>query len=351
MPECVKYEARPGAIVAAPFARTLIEAAADRGLDLERLALAVGSPVALLRQPPAGLSQEFYLRVLTAAVQLSGDAYFGLHAGQIVRPGSYSVLGHILMNCPNLGQALQQVLHYEALVHQLGVTRLAQDSGQVAVVWKNRYAQHACARDLAEFTFAGLLTCANWLAGRRLPVQRVDFMHCAPSDLRPLRGHFQAPLRFAQADNRLVLSAAVAAWPVRLADAGLLAVLREHADQLLARQRAVTDLPSQVGQLLVSTLARSGGQLEAVAKELGLTPRTLQRRLRLAGTSFSRLIDQLRQQRAREYLRNPRLSLVEVSCLLGYRNQSAFQRAFRDWTGETPAAWRSRCASQVRQPT
>lgn len=326
--------------VAAAFAQIVIDTALSRGVTLEALAAALGWPDAQLRPLPELLAQSRYLQLLDAARQLSQDPHFGLHAGQRVRPATYSVLGYMLMSRENLGQALLEVLHYERLVHQLGTTSLVEESGQVAVVWSNHCDRLPCARDLAEFTFSGLLTCATWLAGRSLPVTRVDFTHAPPPDLQPLRALFGTALHFRQPENRLLVPAAVAAWPVTLADTSMLPVLHQYADRLLQDQKQSNGLVTQVRRLLLTALPRDGANLPTMAARLGMAPRTLQRRLQAAGANFQKLVDELRQQQARQYLGDPALSLTEIAYLLGYKNQSAFNHAFRGWTGCTPLEYR-----------
>ncbi|MEG1118669.1 MAG: helix-turn-helix transcriptional regulator, partial [Janthinobacterium sp.] len=87
-------------------------------------------------------------------------------------------------------------------------------------------------------------------------------------------------------------------------------------------------------------LRQGSARLATVAAALAVTPRTLQRKLADAGTSFQALLDQARYGLARDYLRAPDLSLVDIAFLLGYQEQSAFNHAFRTWSGTNPGAWR-----------
>ena len=89
---------------------------------------------------------------------------------------------------------------------------------------------------------------------------------------------------------------------------------------------------------------RCGARLPAVAAELGMSPRTLQRKLADAGSSFQELLDGARYELARDYLRQRELGLVDIAFLLGYQEQSAFTHAFREWSGVNPGAWRDAAA-------
>ncbi|MGH8853481.1 MAG: helix-turn-helix transcriptional regulator, partial [Telluria sp.] len=121
-------------------------------------------------------------------------------------------------------------------------------------------------------------------------------------------------------------------------------VLRRHAERLLDQRSATGDgILVQVRAAVLHDLARGQARLPAVAGRLGMSSRTLQRKLAGAGASFQQLLDGVRYDLARDYLRRRELSLVDIAFLLGYQEQSAFSHAFREWSGTNPGAWRERC--------
>jgi AraC-like DNA-binding protein len=152
---------------------------------------------------------------------------------------------------------------------------------------------------------------------------------------------FGALPRFGAAANCASFDAALLRWPVPNADVSLYPVLQQHAEHLL-KQRALpeADIVAQVHAAVVRRLSQGQVRLASVAEELKLTPRTLQRKLSDAGASFQQVLDQARFALARNYLRQPGLSLVDIAFLLGYQEQSAFNHAFREWSGMNPGAWR-----------
>jgi AraC-like DNA-binding protein len=118
-------------------------------------------------------------------------------------------------------------------------------------------------------------------------------------------------------------------------------VLQQHAEQLLRQRAAQTPaISQQVHAAIVRSLAHGQVRLATIAEELALSPRTLQRKLSEAGSSFQQVLDQARFALARDYLRRPELSLVDIAFLLGYQEQSAFNHAFREWAGVNPGAYR-----------
>jgi AraC-like DNA-binding protein len=111
-------------------------------------------------------------------------------------------------------------------------------------------------------------------------------------------------------------------------------------DKSLDEQRS-RSIPEMVKWILKRSLTGRSLDIRAVASELSMSDRTLQRRLTDEGTTFKRLLTQARHEQAREYLADPKLDIKEVAFLIGYEDQNSFYRAFRLWEGDTPSKWRS----------
>lgn len=329
------------ATVAGAYLQPLLDAAAARGVAAHRLAQAAGLSAAQLTPLPPELPAAAYVRLLDAGAELAGDPHFGLHVGECVQLGSYHVYGLILLSCRDFGQALAQTLRFEALAHELGRSSLRTDGDCAEYVWHS--AQPQASRHLAESVFAGIQVLGTWLAGRPLPPARIAFAHAAPPDCSEHRRIFGPEVSFGAPAHCARFDAALLSWPVRNADVGLYPVLQQHAEQLLrTKQRSRDDAALVVAarNAILRNLADDEARLAPVAEELGLTARTLQRKLAEAGISFQQLLDQTRYALACDYLRQPRLPLAEIALLLGYREQSSFTHAFKDWAGITPRAWR-----------
>ena len=120
-------------------------------------------------------------------------------------------------------------------------------------------------------------------------------------------------------------------------------LLQQHAERLLSRRAQYQPtIVDQVRAAIVRNLAQDRVRLAAIAEELGLSPRTLQRKLSEAGASYQAVLDGARFALAQDYLRQPGLSLADIAFLLGYQEQSAFTHAFKEWSGTNPGAWRER---------
>jgi AraC-like DNA-binding protein len=124
-------------------------------------------------------------------------------------------------------------------------------------------------------------------------------------------------------------------------------VLKERAEEVMARLPAGNGVPLEIRRVLMSHIARGEPQIESVARELRTSARSLQRRLAAAGTSYQELLDSARREAATRYLEDRQLSIGGVAYLLGYSEPAAFHRAFKRWTGTTPQEFRRRTPSGV----
>jgi AraC-like DNA-binding protein len=334
--------------VTGSYLQPLLETAAARGVGAAALARGAGLAIAL--DPlPESLAAGDYIALLAAGAALADDPHFGLHVGERVRLGTYSVYGLILLACANFGQALEQTQRYEQLAHDLGRSQLAvdADAGLACYTWTSHFPD--ATRHLAESVFAGIRTLGSWLAGRPLAPLRLAFAHASDADPAEYARVLGMTPAFGAPAHLACFDAALLAMPVPNADAGMYPVLQQHAERLLAeRGLANEDAPARHGIVaevrgaVIRNLATDRVRLAGIAAELGLSPRTLQRKLADAGASFQQVLDAARYALAQDYLRQRGLSLADIAFLLGYQEQSAFTHAFREWSGMNPGAWRER---------
>jgi AraC-like DNA-binding protein len=329
--------------VTAAYLQPLLETAAAHGIAPSALASNAGLAPTALEPLPDVLAAADYIALLDAGSRLARDPHFGLHVGERVRPGTYSVYGLVLLACRDIGQALEQTQRYEQLAHDLGRSRLEPTGALARYTWVSHYPQ--ASRHLAESVFAGIRTFGCWLAGRPLAPHALAFAHARPKDADPAEyarvlgmvPDFDAPA------HRVEFDAAILALPLPAADTGMYPLLQQHAERLLReRAQALSGIVAQVHAAIVRSLATEPVRLAGIAGALDLSPRTLQRKLADAGATFQQVLDAARYALAMDYLRQDGLSLVDIAFLLGFQEQSAFTHAFREWSGMNPGAWRER---------
>lgn len=190
-----------------------------------------------------------------------------------------------------------------------------------------------------DVTFASLIELGRRGTGQDLTPQRVELIRPHPkSDL--YQRYFKCPIRFAASRNILFLKPADLDRPFPGHNQELLEILTPALTSALGELQARSSIRDQVKIVLKRTLASGRPELVEVARDLGLSERTLQRRITDEGTSFRDLLVEARQELGRRLLSDPSAEIDEVACLLGYQDANSFYRAFRIWEGVTPGRWR-----------
>ena len=196
---------------------------------------------------------------------------------------------------------------------------------------------------LVDMTFALLLELGR--RGTRHPInpKRVELKR-DPERTGLHREYFKCPVKFRAAHHQLVFESADLDRPFVTYNAELLAMLQPQLEKELEHQKAIASVAEQVKWIAKRMLPSGRPRTSAIAKELGLSVRTLHRRMVEEGTTFRGILLEARQELGREYLSQPGMQINEVAFLLGYGDVNSFYRAFRSWEGITPAVWRSESA-------
>jgi len=274
------------------------------------------------------------------------DEFFGLDSRRM-KVGSFALLARASAAERSVGQALKQVLRGFTLLLDDIAPRLELAGREARVVVANRIVRHADEADARRFADETLLVMIHgllcWLAGRRLPLTRLDWAHERPAHAEEYRRMFSPELHFAMAMTSIAFDARVLAAPVAVTAASLRVFLREAPQSVFLKQVAFGRTGERVRRHLRRAIASGDAQgpgLAALADDLGVSPATLRRRLGEEGTGWQTLKDEVRRELAIQHLADPRLSVEEVASRLGFHDGSAFHRAFRKWTGRAPGAYR-----------
>jgi AraC-like DNA-binding protein len=276
------------------------------------------------------------------AARLTGNPHIALAIATAAPAGAFGIVEYLCRAAPTLGEALRQWVRYLNLLDDSTEVALAIDEDR-AYLRVDRESE-APAPAAHELCFAMIARYARELSTLPVRVTAVDFTHTV--DAAPYRAFFDAPITMGAAVTQLVLPRAALAASLVTADPGLLAILTRAADD--ASKKASTDpvLTAQVKRVLREALRTDDANVEHVAKQLGLTTRSLQRRLKDEQTSFQTVRESTRRELATRYL-DDNLSIAEISFLLGFSEPSAFFRAFKRWTGLTPVESRAQRRTAV----
>jgi AraC-like DNA-binding protein len=320
--------------------RPVLERLRALGIDIGSVLTAVGTQPGALDDPDGRIPHDLALSLWGEAVRRSGDDGFGMHAAEQIRPGAFDVLDYAVRSSATLGEGLQRLIRYHRILHDAAAVRLRLEADRAHLTHELPGDYPALPRHVAEFIVGAWIVVARQATGVDVAPLEVSFRHAAPADISEHRRLFRATVRFHAAVNGLVLPSALLDRPLVKADAGLCAVLERHVRELVEKIPRVESLGDRVRQLVAQDLSTGVRGAEQVAERLHMSSRSLQRLLRADGTSYTELVDALRHELAARYLGEARLAIAEVAFLLGFSEASAFHRAFRRWTGTTPAAYR-----------
>lgn len=298
---------------------------------------------------PYSKAQELWRRLAEAA----NDPCFGLTATRMQNddPASWGVLEYVARNSRDFRDALMRVARYGQLMHSHATVELRQEPSGAFFTYSIPETSQGPNRYAAEWAAAAWVLRGRSLLGVNFAPREVTFRHATPVDHPALSAAgqlarytelFGCPVRFSCPETGVLINEADLTLPMKGADQTLLAVLDGHARELVARLPART-LDSQVRSYLARALSSGGdASLEAIARELALSERTLQRRLQDEGLSLREMIDELRCELAQRMVSHTQLSNNEMTFLLGFAEAPAFLRAFKRWTGTTPGELRAR---------
>lgn len=281
---------------------------------------------------------EAYCQMLLRAAERLNDPLLGLHLGQSIQPAHLGALGYVLLACENLGAALLRIQRYHRLLHDINPIQHHLEGDSMVLQWGVARGKPGALFD--ETGVTAIVQFARALCGRVLPVRAVDFVNPPPSQAQPFVDHFGCAVRWGQPVTRLVISLESLQTPLHQPDPVLLGLMEEQVEAALAHLPDSGDL-IELTRRVVRQLARHGvPELEQVAAELRMSPRVFYRRLAERGQQFRQLRDDALRELAELHLADARLTLADISELLGYTEQSAFSRAFKRWSGQSPLTWR-----------
>lgn len=330
--------------VSARIGAMIVGAASAAGVDPADLLEGTGFDPASAKDPDARIPLDLEERLWAEAARRSGDPSFGLHAAQGLKPGAFDVLDYAIRTAPNLREAIERLARYNRLVHDVAVFTLIERDGGLRIEHGFKRIGLGPCSQASEFTIASIAAFGGSLSGEPVRPLAVEFAHEAPASTRAHRLLFGVEPRFSAAINAIELDRKTLERPIPSADPALSAVIERHAETLLASRPEVESPAQRVRRLLAGMLREGEVSLAAAAKRLGMSARSLQRRLSEEGLTFDAVLDDLRRELALRYLADPKIAIAEVAYLTGFSEPSAFHRAFKRWTGSTPGDARRQAA-------
>ena len=322
-----------------PIPLDLFERLQQAGLDVDAILRRAKLPRSRFRvAKPQGTTAEFFA-LWRAVEEECDDPGLGLRIGVEVLPDEDNVVSIAAMHAATLGEGLQKLARYKRLVCPERISiDVENEEARLRFEWL--LAEDTPPSLLTDIIFAGITNLAQ--RGTMTPVKplRLEFIRRKANE-EMLRRHFGCELRFDAPHDLLVFDEGALALPMVHRNAQLLAVLLPGLERAVEQEDRARTLADDVSATLGEMICGDRPAIAKVAKSLGMSPRTMQRRLGELGTSYQDVLDEVRRRSARRPLANTDLALGEVAFLLGFEEVNSFTRAFHAWEGTAPAQWRA----------
>jgi AraC-like DNA-binding protein len=281
-----------------------------------------------------------FARILEETARSTADDCFGLHFGENFNPKDLGPLAYVVLNSPTVTDAIENSRRYFHIHNEAAELSFNVEGQRAYLRFKLADSATDPRRQHNEYAMTVLLNTLRLIAGSTWGPIEVQFAHATPPRTSEHLRIFRAPVLFDCPTNGLVIDSEFVARQVPAADPRLYRILKQHTQRVLDSMPRDTALVAELRKAIAESLREGDPKLVRVVKKLAMTPRTLERRLKEHDLVFRDLLDDTRRRMGMEYLRNRKHTLTEIAFLLGYSEVSAFNRAFRRWTGSTPLKYR-----------
>ncbi|PWJ86443.1 AraC family transcriptional regulator [Pseudaminobacter salicylatoxidans] len=327
-------------MIAPCFMEDTLDCLRRHGVQPEPLLAQVGIPP-VITMPITSVQ---YGALWHAVAQTMDDEFFG-EGARPMRAGSFALLCQAILSTATLEHALRRGLRFLRAVLDEPHGQLVVENGLARIVLKDTGGPRSA---FAYRTFWIIVHGVNcWLVGRRIPIRWVDFRCSAPLTGTDYRLFFGAPARFDQPETRLVFDADFLKLPTIRDGRALREFLRHAPANILVHYRHDAGLSATVRERLRGTPPSAWPSFEVLAQRMRVSEPTLRRKLRQEGQTYQSIKDEMRRGLAMTTLRAGRRNVADIAADLGFSEPSAFHRAFRKWTGKSPATFRREAADQA----
>jgi AraC-like DNA-binding protein len=307
----------------------ILHLAQQKGASKESLCRQAGIDVQLLSDPDARFPTRHVQALWQAAIQQTGQEHLPLQMGESVNLFSLGVLAYLLMNCPTVEVVVRKLIQYQDIACA-GVRNTMGIDGENGLL-----KSHLMDRDQINPSYAleselsVYVSIFTQLTGVPVPIQEVHFGHASDKDPSEFRRVFGTPrIVFESSFTGIVFAASYLQTPVLNANASLFNLT------------GTDTLGYRVRKAITEGLKGEEPRLGSIARQLAMSERSIQLKLKEEGLTYQQLLDEVRKEMALSHLQEPYLSTTDIAYLLGFSEPSVFSRAFKKWIGTTPHAYR-----------
>ncbi|MEH6824564.1 MAG: AraC family transcriptional regulator [Motiliproteus sp.] len=323
------------------WVRMIATALRDQGADPEAVFKAAGLDLNSTASPDVRIPDSQLRHLYPRCAEACNDPHFGLHLGRYLHADSLHALGFALLSSNDIKDVLVRFTRYSRMISDSADAELVKSGANFCfevAIYRDGNGLRLIPHEGIDAFFSGLLNLLQELTGTPLHPVKVALARPVPPDSMIYQQHFLCPVEFDAPKDLIEFSPTALSLPIRSANRSLAI----HQDQLI--EAYIAELSSDFDQQVFRQIAKllPAGELspERLASGLHMSLRNLQHKLQQLDTSYQQLLDRVRQQQARQLLKSAKYSITEIAFLVGFSNSANFSRAFKRWSGQSPAQYR-----------
>jgi len=327
--------------VSVALVRSLVASIERLGFDSTLFLQQQGFDSSLLENPTHRIDHAQFDSLQTSAIQFTHMPSLGLQVGITAPVAAYDIVGHLLLACRSIREALTIFFRFYPLISDGSRSSLIEHGEQATVNLSFTHASPSLNRFRAEFVVAQVARCGQIFVGDQFHPLLITFEHAEPEYLELYQRYFQCELKFGQARTSITFESRLLDKAQPHASPALFKMLTEEAERSLEQLSSRNNLATQIEAMIINEYQGQKPNLDDIAKQFNLSSRSLRRHLKQQGHSYGEISDMAQSTVAQRLLSNDNMSVQEVAYRLGFSEPSSFHRAFKRWTGVTPQQYRT----------
>ncbi|MEP1201640.1 AraC family transcriptional regulator [Tateyamaria sp.] len=325
------------------WGQTLVEELLKRGIKPASIAGNTGINLRALSGDEPKISFDHLAGLFERAAELTGDDLIGFQHAQNRDYRRGGLIAYAGTSSPTVRSLLQNLARYQRITSDTIEINLGRLDGEGILEWHFEVLRGVVRRQYLEFGATGIIDIIRRLTNRRISPRLVQFRHFRSTNIQPIAQFFGCTVEFGSVENQIVFKEGDLDLPLRSANGQLYRILRKFCEAALAEHgRSKPSIVLSVEKCIAADPITTQAK---VAHDLGMSTRTLARRLTEAETTFFSVFEAYREAMAKSMIADTDMSFTEVAFVLGYSDPSTFSTAFKRWTGQTPTLYRRQVRS------
>ncbi len=310
------------------------------GVERSRVLSLAKMEQADLYNPKYRVDQEILVKLFDVLAEELEEPNIGLQVGYRFRINTFTETGSVLALCGTLAEAAEINVCYQPLVETIGVGCVKRRQDRTFLVWQESFTDHNRYRHITEFIFAGYATTTNWLSwGFERGVEQIYLRHDAPENLTGYELVFGGRVKFGASENAVEFNPKAVNKLLPTRNPEKLTFIRGQLDIFMQSFEQKSDIRERTKAAIRDAIKKHRLSFNIVAKSLNISERNLRNSLKAEGMKYRELVEWVRRDLCNAYMRDKR-PLTEIAQSLGYNDQSAFTRAFKNWHGVAPSDYK-----------